>query len=373
VSEATSWPVVPLDDAVEFLDGQRRPVKASDRASVRGKIPYYGASGIVDYVNDHLFNEPLILLGEDGENILSRAVPLAFKIHGRSWVNNHAHVLRPRPGFDIDYLTEYLESLDYSSLNTGTAQPKLNKHSCKTIEVVAPPIAHQQRIASVLRDADDQITTLNHLIVKKAAMRQGMMQELLTAKSRLPGFTDPWELIRLGDVTQVKTGSRNNQDKSSSGIYPFFVRSATVERIDFYSYDCEAILVPGEGAIGSVFHYVNGKFEVHQRVYKVSEFSPRLNARFAYFYMRQHFGRYAMENSVKATVDSLRLPTFLAFEMSVPTDVTEQRAIAGVLTDAERELELLRTRLTKAKAVRSGMVQELLTGRTRLSVSETMA
>ncbi len=119
-----------------------------DRAKMRGSIPYYGASGVVDHVNQYLFDEDLILLGEDGgENILSRVVPLAFKVSGKCWVNNHAHVLRPRSDFDIDFLTAYLESLDYSGLNTGTAQPKLNKQSCLSVQVAKPPLEEQRRIA----------------------------------------------------------------------------------------------------------------------------------------------------------------------------------------------------------------------------------
>lgn len=171
----TAWHDVALTEAVDFLDSQRRPVKVGDRAKMRGHIPYYGASGIVDYVDSALFDEDLILLGEDGENILSRVVPLAFKITGKSWVNNHAHVLRPTAEFDIDFLTAYLESLDYSGLNTGTAQPKLNKQSCSTIRVVKPPLAEQRRIASVLSDADDLIAALERTISKKQAIKQGMM------------------------------------------------------------------------------------------------------------------------------------------------------------------------------------------------------
>lgn len=98
------WEVCPLHEIVDFLDGRRRPVKDSDRAKMRGDIPYYGASGIVDYINDYLFDDDLILLGEDGENILSRNCRLAFRVLGKIWVNNHAHVLKPKGGNDIGYL-----------------------------------------------------------------------------------------------------------------------------------------------------------------------------------------------------------------------------------------------------------------------------
>lgn len=89
------WEEKKLGDISEFLDGKRKPIKESDRLKIKGIYPYYGASGIIDYVNDYIFDEDIILLGEDGENIVSRNLPLAFKVTGKCWVNNHAHVIKP--------------------------------------------------------------------------------------------------------------------------------------------------------------------------------------------------------------------------------------------------------------------------------------
>ncbi|HEY5523029.1 MAG TPA: restriction endonuclease subunit S [Desulfuromonadaceae bacterium] len=179
------WTVCRLSEVVEFLDGRRRPVKDSDRAKMRGDFPYYGASGIIDYVNNFIFDEDLILLGEDGENILSRNCRLAFRVSGKIWVNNHAHVLRPRTGIDIVYLTEYLESIDYEQYNTGTAQPKLNKQVCSNIPVLCPTHEEQRAIALVLSDADAEIAALEAQRNKTKLIKQGMMQELLTGRIRL--------------------------------------------------------------------------------------------------------------------------------------------------------------------------------------------
>jgi type I restriction enzyme S subunit len=90
----TEWEVVRLGESVEFLDNRRKPIKSEDRKNMQGVYPYYGASGIIDYVNDWIFDETVILLGEDGANILSRSTPLAFVVSGKVWINNHAHVLR---------------------------------------------------------------------------------------------------------------------------------------------------------------------------------------------------------------------------------------------------------------------------------------
>jgi type I restriction enzyme S subunit len=227
--------------------------------------------------------------------------------------------------------------------------------------------AEQRVIAEALSDADALIDSLERLIAKKRAIKQGAMQELLTGKKRLPGFSGEWEVKRLVEVAHIKTGSRNNQDKLEDGEYPFFVRSATVERIGSYSHDCEAILVPGEGDIGNIFHYIDGRFDVHQRVYAITRFSSDVLGKYVYLYMTVRFGAHAMQNSVKATVDSLRLPTFQEFEIRLPPSVDEQTAIATVLSDMDAEIETLVTRLAKTRALKQGMMQALLTGRIRLT------
>lgn len=253
------------------------------------------------------------------------------------------------------------------SLVRGSTVYHLYASDLYHFEIDLPTKEEQIRAANALQTADDLIATLERLIAKKQAIKQGAMQQLLTGRIRLPGFTQPWAELTLGEVTRIKTGSRNNQDKNTGGKYPFFVRSATIERIDSYSYDCEAILVPGEGGIGSIFHYVNGKFEVHQRVYKISDFAPGVSGRFIYHYMCQFFGSHAMENSVKATVDSLRLPTFKKFQLRLPSS-EEQEAIVRSLDDAAATVALLEKRLAKAHAIKAGMMQRLLTGRERRPV-----
>lgn len=179
------WEVVELGACVSFLDSERRPVKDSDRARMRGVIPYYGASGIVDYVDDWLFDEELVLLGEDGENILSRSTRLAFLVSGKAWVNNHAHVLRPNADVNGHFLADYLESLDYTQYNSGTAQPKLNKQVCSTLPVALPPLPEQHAIARTLGDADAWIGSLEAKLAKARRLKQGMMQQLLTGAVRL--------------------------------------------------------------------------------------------------------------------------------------------------------------------------------------------
>lgn len=317
-----------------------------------------------------------VLLNITGASIGRSAVATAELDGGN--VNQHVCEIRVRrslmnPHFVCAVLNSDIGQNQIDKFQAGGNRQGLNFKQVGSIAVMAPQIREQDAISGVLCGADELISSLRALIAKKRAIKQGMMQELLTGRTRLPDFAGNWEETTLGAVSRIKTGSRNNQDKVANGEYPFFVRSATVEKIDTYSYDTEAILVPGEGGIGSIFHYINGMFEVHQRVYTISDFSPNVAGKFVYYYMREFFGLHAMEHSVKATVDSLRLPTFKSFELRLPPTRAEQDAIAITLGDADTEIEALERRLEATRAIKQGMMQELLTGRTRLPVNEEVA
>lgn len=179
------WKTDLLGNIVMFLDERRKPVKQNDREKIRGTIPYYGASGIIDYVDDYIFDDELILLGEDGANILTRSTRLVFRVSGKCWINNHAHVIKPKSSMDIDYLCEYLESLSYVQYNTGTAQPKLTKETCQSIPVVIPPLEEQIRISSVLRLCDEELDLHQQKLAALRRQKQGLMQQLLTGRLRV--------------------------------------------------------------------------------------------------------------------------------------------------------------------------------------------
>lgn len=279
------------------------------------------------------------------------------------------HRLRPK----TDYNAQLLVALLYRASTIGgfanfvsqTSIAHLTKEKFQAFPIIKPPKAEQTAIAEALSDMDEAIAAQEAVIAKKRALKTATMQALLSGTRRLPGFSGEWESIQLGTIAHIKTGSRNNEDKRPDGKYPLFVRSQTVERIDSYSYEEEAILVPGEGGVGSIFHYINGKFDCHQRVYKISKFADYVSGRFVYFSMIHSFGAHAMQNTVKATVDSLRLPTFKGFTFLAPARA-EQDAIAATLLDIETELAEQEEMLTKLRQLKVGIMQQLLTGKIRL-------
>lgn len=285
-------------------------------------------------------------------------------------------VIRPKTNIVMpNFLFTVISSdnfFKYSNDNAkGTKMPRGDKHCILKYGIPIPPLSEQRRIASALMKVDALISNLDKLIQKKQAIKKGAMQELLTGKKRLPGFKGEWKVIRLGDVADIKTGSSNVQDADPSGSYPFFIRSEHVEKSNKYIFDSEAILIPGEGRIGEIFHYINGKFDCHQRVYAVSNFRW-VNAVFVLFYMKYKFKEHALSQTAKATVDSLRLPTIKSFEMYIPTDISEQRAIAHVLSTMDSDISALETKRDKYRQIKQGMMRDLLTGRIRLVETSDM-
>ena len=180
------WTISKVKHEFESLDNLRIPLNSETRGSMELKIyDYYGASSVIDKVENYIFDEPLILIGEDGANLYLRSTPLAFKATGKYWVNNHAHVLRPKHG-NIDYLTNMLESLDYTHYITGAAQPKLTGENLMNITVIIPPLPEQTQIANFLdhktEQIDELITTEQRKIEILKEYRQSLISEAVTGK-----------------------------------------------------------------------------------------------------------------------------------------------------------------------------------------------
>ena len=166
-----------------------------------------------------------------------------------------------------------------------------------------------------------------------------------------------WEQRKLGDVANIKTGDSDLQDAVPNGLYPFFVRSDKVERSNRYLFDGEAILVPGEGRLGEIFHYINGKFDYHQRVYKISNFVD-VDAKFAMYSMMYGFKKHALENTAKATVDSIRLPTLTEFKFRVPCR-DEQYQINVFFSRLDNLITLHQRKYDKLCAVKKSMLDKM--------------
>ena len=159
-----------LDQISENLDSKRQPITSGLRTS--GKIPYYGASGIVDYVEDYIFDGDFLLISEDGANLLARNTPIAFSVSGKIWVNNHAHILKFRTYEERRFIEFYLNKTDLTPYISGAAQPKLNKKNLNSIKFPIPPLKEQQRIVSILDKFDTLVNSISEGLPKEIALRR---------------------------------------------------------------------------------------------------------------------------------------------------------------------------------------------------------
>lgn len=156
------WEIIELGKLYKNLDGKRKPVTKSVR--LEGIYPYYGASGIVDYVEDYIFDEKLLLISEDGANLLARSTPIAFSVEGKIWVNNHAHVLKFESYYMQKYIEYYINSIDISQYVTGSAQPKLNQQSLNRMSIPLPSDQLQQQIVSQIEKEQALVNANKELI-----------------------------------------------------------------------------------------------------------------------------------------------------------------------------------------------------------------
>lgn len=217
-----TWPVANLGDLIEIHDSRRIPLSSKERANRKGPYPYYGASGIIDNIDAHIFEGRHLLVAEDGENLRSRKTPIAFFADGKFWVNNHAHILTAKEGVaDLYYLKSVLDITDISGFITGAAQPKLTQENLRRIPISIPPISTQRKIADILSAYDELIENNTRRIAILEEMAQRLYQEWFV-HFRYPGHEDVplveselglipegWEVVRLGAfLSALESGSR---------------------------------------------------------------------------------------------------------------------------------------------------------------------
>lgn len=180
------WDVGTVKSLAVNRDAKRIPVKQSDREGHHGLYPYYGASGVIDYINDYIFDGDFVLIGEDGENLRSRQLPLAFIASGKFWVNNHAHILEPFQDTDVRFLATILDVQDFIPWLLGSAQPKLTQRNLEQVPLRIPPPHEQKIISDILATSDVRIETENVALKKIKSLKSGLQDDLLTGRVRVP-------------------------------------------------------------------------------------------------------------------------------------------------------------------------------------------
>lgn len=250
-------PFKTLDELAENCDNARKPISSGNRIS--GMYPYYGASGIVDYVDGYIFDGEYLLVSEDGANLLARSTPIAFSIFGRNWVNNHAHVLKFENSITRKFVEYYINAIDLTPYITGAAQPKLNKKNLNTIPIPVPPMDVQHEIVRVL----DNFTELIELLTTELKKRNE--QYMAISNTIFERIKQNENMYVLSDVCVIEKGKTPIQ-KAVPGEYPLVVTTSERKTNNIYQFDAEALCIPlvssrghGVACLNHVY-YQDGKF-----------------------------------------------------------------------------------------------------------------
>lgn len=369
------WEVSTIGKVLKIRHGKSQKQVESEG----GRYPILATGGQIGFANAYLYNKPSVLIGRKGTIDKPRFVEHPF------WSVDTLFYSEISAGIDPKFIFYKFCEIDWRAYNEASGVPSLNASVIEAVSIGLPKPIDQQKISSLLSDVDDLIEGLEKLIAKKQAIKAATMQQLLTGRTRLPQFAlrtdgspkgfknselgdipEDWQIVEIGQYVKITTGDKNTQDRTADGDYPFFVRSETVERINTYSFDGEGVLTAGDGVgTGKIFHYIKGRFDFHQRVYLMSNFSAQLDGYFFYLYFGENFFNRITGMTAKSSVDSVRREMISEMKILLPNH-GEQLKISSVIFDLEYELQLLRQRLFKVSELKQGMMQQLLTGKIRL-------
>lgn len=347
-----------LGDVCEILDSKRVPVTAADRQP--GPYPYYGANGVQDYVADYIFDDELVLLAEDGGNFGSKDKPIAYRVSGKCWVNNHAHVLKPKQGLDVDYLCYSLMFYDVSGLVNGATRQKLTQADMRKMEIPLPSLEEQRRIASVLDKVSDLI-----------AKRRAQLDKLdLLVKSRFVEMTENSEtvLTRMGDVaTYVNGYAFKPTNWSENGLPIIRIQNLNNANAEYNYFDGvlpEKYLVrKGDVLVSWATHleayiWKGDDAWLNQHIFKVEFDKIPIND--AYFvYSTEKALRQAFRNAhgFKPTMEHIKRSDFEDAVIQLP-DVEVQNKFAQFAAQVDQSKLTIQRSLDKLEILKRALMQQ---------------
>ena len=358
-------PIKKLGELAEFLDHKRRPITAKDRTE--GPYPYFGANGQQDTVGGYIFDEPLILVAEDGGHFDDPDRGIAYRIEGKSWVNNHAHVLRPKPGVDLSYLCRALENYDVRPYISGTTRAKLTKAQAEKIEIPIPPLSEQQRIAAVLDQADAYRRLRSHSLARLANLGQAVFIKRFVNSGAMAKK-------RIGDFAFVKGGKRLPKKTDYSPVptgHPYirvsnlsdgliqtdrikFISEATHKEVAKYIVRTDDVVISIAGTIGVVAP-VRADLEGANLTENAAKITPRPGFDFDPDYLTWALQTPELRHAIRASTGQVtigKLALFRIEDLEIPfPDIAVQKAFADEIERIAETRELFMRAASKAHSL----------------------
>lgn len=374
------WEVKTVTQACDILDNQRIPLNDEERQTMKGHIPYYGANAIVDYIDSYLFDEDLILLAEDGGNFDDyENRQIAYKITGKSWVNNHAHIVRPKKKFDFDFIFYSLQHKNITSFIRGGTRSKLNQSDLKAVELLAPiSYSEQQKIASILSTLDRTIETTQKLIDKEKMIKNGLMADLLThgideqggirsphthmyVDSPLGMIPEGWEVKLLSDFFKLKSGDTKPIDTSSQGLYGVYGGNGITGYSNYYNNDATTLVIGRVGEYCGCVYKVD-KCWITDNALLIDKKILSFDTNYMFFLLT-----FLNLNQYKSETGQPLLNQTIIGKVIVPyVPKQEQQRIATILSAQDRKIETEETNLAKLRNLKKGLMGDLLSGDVRV-------
>ncbi|MCK9175247.1 MAG: restriction endonuclease subunit S [Desulforhopalus sp.] len=407
-----SWTKFSLDQVAEVLDSFRVPVNSEKRASNPGNTPYYGANGLQGYISGWLFDEPLILIAEDGGCFNEYTTrPVAYRIEGKSWVNNHAHVLRPREGFEFNYIFYCLQHINIIPFIKGGTRAKLNQKELREIKIYAPlSFSLQQKISSILQTIDQTIEKTEALIEKYQLIKAGLMHDLFTrgigadGKLRPPREEAPelyqetpigwipkeWALTTVEHVGGYVTSGSRDWAKFYSEEGSAFVRIGNLtrehinlrleklmhvqppansdgQRTRLETGDILVSITADLGIIGVIPDRFASAY-INQHIALIRFENKEVNPRFIGNYLSSSsFQRFIEKLNDSGAKAGLNLPSIRTLPI-ILLNIKEQDMIATRIDTIDDIVELEKDIYRKLVQQKSGLMHDLLTGKVPVTV-----
>jgi len=230
-----NWRDVELGDVIDFFDSKRVPLNSTQRQNRQGVYPYYGASGVIDHIDDFIFDGDYLLIAEDGENLNSRKLPIAFWARGKFWVNNHAHIVRGKKNVaDTEFLKNWFANANISGYVTGSAQPKLSQQNLKRIKLSLPEFTEQEQIADILSRYNYLIENISSRIKILEEMAQAIYIEwfvsfhfpdhekvkMTDSGTDFGKIPQEWAVKKLGEKIDISRGKNITKKTIKKGSVP---------------------------------------------------------------------------------------------------------------------------------------------------------
>lgn len=373
------WRTKSLGDLCDILDSKRRPITKKDRSS--GEFPYYGATGILDYVEDYIFDEKLVLIGEDGAK-WGVGENTAFSAVGKYWVNNHAHVIRPHRAMVLDeWIIYYINANDLSPFITGLTVPKLNQAKMREIPIPLPSLPEQKRIVAILDQVFDGIAAAVANAGKSLANARLLFETHLNSVFSQKG--DGWAKMGLDEIGRLQTGTTpKTSEKGNLGTYIPFIKPGDFRPDGSLDYENEGLselglaqsrLIPSGSALMVCIGATIGKagfaardISANQQVNAVTPFDG-ISGKLIYYQMiSTRFQDEVIANSAQATLPIINKSKWGKLTITLPKAFAEQQDIVSKLDNLSvetRRLEnIYQQKLSALAELKQSILQKAFAG-----------